>query len=69
MAFNGTAVLQWGEPGDVPITLDFDGDGKTELTVYRPSTGQWFILYSSRGYAGSKVFQWGLGGDVPLPQQ
>ena len=51
MPSSGAVVFQWGEPGDLPIALDFDGDGKTELTVYRPSTGQWFIRYSSYGYA------------------
>ena len=25
---------------------DFDGDGKTDYSVFRPSTGQWFFVYS-----------------------
>ena len=55
--------------GDVPIGGDFDGDGRTDLTVYRPATGEWFIRYSSTGYAmgsASGQFQWGLVGDIPL---
>jgi hypothetical protein len=61
-------VFQWGLPGDVPDVADFDGDGKTELTVFRPATGEWFIRYSSLGYsAGSyAVYQWGLPGDAVI---
>ncbi|HEY0546954.1 MAG TPA: VCBS repeat-containing protein, partial [Pyrinomonadaceae bacterium] len=28
-------------------TTDFDGDGITDLSVFRPSTGNWYIIYSS----------------------
>jgi M6 family metalloprotease-like protein len=54
---------------DVSVKGDFDGDGRTELAVYRPSTGEWFIRNSSAGYAvgaGNWYFQWGLGGDLPI---
>ena len=58
--------FQWGLPGDVPTAADFDGDGKTDLTVFRPSTGEWLIRYSSLAYSvgGSAVYQWGLPGDA-----
>jgi uncharacterized repeat protein (TIGR03803 family) len=50
------------------VVNDFDGDGKTDLTVWQPSTGTWDIRYSSLGYsiAGAGMFQWGLPGDVPI---
>jgi hypothetical protein len=32
---------------DVPIPGDYDGVGKADLAVYRPSTAQWFILHVS----------------------
>ncbi len=45
---------------------DYDGDGKTDFTVWRPSTGQWLIIPSSN--PGSPIIQyWGLNGDVPVP--
>ena len=44
---------------------DFDGDGKADISVFRPSTGQWFIIPSSN--PGSPIIQsWGLNGDIPV---
>src|SRR5438445_6500985 len=39
----------WGAPTDITTPGDFDGDGKTDFAVYRPSTGVWYIVYSSNG--------------------
>jgi len=57
-------TVQWGIPsqGDRPLTGDFDGDGRSELFVYRPSIGTWFWLTSSSGYFNSA----GTVGQVPL---
>ena len=35
--------VQFGLPGDVPVPRDYDGDGDTDVAVFRPSTGQWFV--------------------------
>ena len=55
--------------GDNDAVNDFDGDGKTDLAVYRPATGEWFIFGSSTGLQ-TRVFgapaSSGLG-DVPVP--
>jgi hypothetical protein len=56
-------TVQWGNAslGDSPIVGDIDGDGLTDLTVWRASTGTWFWLTSSTGYsyAAQRQKQWG----------
>jgi uncharacterized repeat protein (TIGR03803 family) len=47
------------------IEGDFDGDGKTDVTLFRPSTGIWYTRYSSTGTGAFS--QWGLSEDVPVP--
>ena len=49
-----------------PPLTDFDGDGKTDLSVFRPSNGTWHILNSSNG--GYSQLQFGLSNDVPVPR-
>ena len=63
---------QWGTQalGDRPMVADMDGDGRSDLVVWRASTGTWFWLTSSSGYSSSAYGekQWGTAadGDVPL---
>jgi hypothetical protein len=63
---------QWGNAslGDVPFVADFDGDGLSDLAVWRASTGTWFWLQSTFGfdYASQQSRAWGNAnlGDVPL---
>jgi hypothetical protein len=45
------------------VPLDYDGDGKTDVAVFRPSDGVWYILHSSGGFYG---VQWGNSDDVPI---
>ncbi|HVF30981.1 MAG TPA: PQQ-dependent sugar dehydrogenase, partial [Pyrinomonadaceae bacterium] len=41
---------------------DFDGDRRTDISVFRPSNGAWYILNS--GNQSSQTLQFGLNGDI-----
>jgi glucose/arabinose dehydrogenase len=44
------------------FAADFDGDGKDEIAVWRPTDGVWYVR-------GQGTVQWGVAGDVPVPDQ
>lgn len=47
-------------------SADFDGDLKTDISVFRPSSGVWYALNSSNGTYRTQAF--GLTGDIPTPE-
>ena len=47
-----------------PVVNDFDGDHRSDVSVFRPSAGAWYILRSSNNsFLG---VQWGANGDIPI---
>jgi subtilisin-like proprotein convertase family protein len=46
-----------GLPG--VVTTDFNGDGTSDIAVFRPMTGEWFV--QNQGTVG-----WGAAGDIPV---
>ncbi|MDQ3801512.1 MAG: FG-GAP-like repeat-containing protein [Acidobacteriota bacterium] len=57
-------TVQFGANGDIPAPGDYDGDGKFDRAVFRPSGGDWYILFSSTG--GYTGFHFGRNGDKPV---
>ena len=57
-------IANWGSIFDVPLAADWNGDGKADFAVYRPSTGEWFFVDNTS--TSAYVLQWGLPGDIPV---
>jgi hypothetical protein len=54
----------FGQAGDHLVPGDYDGDGKTDIAVFRGSTGIWYENLSTSGI----VFElYGSIGDRPIP--
>jgi hypothetical protein len=51
-------------PNAVESRADFDGDGKTDVSVFRPSEGNWYLNQSQAGFG---VINWGISTDVLTP--
>jgi hypothetical protein len=50
---------------DDPGVIDFEGDGKTDIGIFRPSTGQWWYRRSLDSLV--RVFTFGTGTDKIVP--
>lgn len=44
--------------------FDYDGDHKSDISVFRPSAGEWYLAQSQTGFTG---YNWGLSTDKIAP--
>lgn len=46
-----------------PARADFDGDGKSDVSVFRPADGNWYL---NRSFSGFAAVNWGIATDKPI---
>jgi hypothetical protein len=61
-----TGFVRYGLPTDKLVPGDYDGDGITDVAVWRPSDGTWYYRASGNIF-NSFAFQFGQNGDIPQP--
>ena len=62
---NGFTAVAWGLTGeDLNVQNDYDGDGMTDIAVWRDSEGRFYVLRSSD--SGWGAVKWGSPNDFPV---
>jgi len=55
----------YGLSGDLPVSGDWNNDGKDTIGVFRPSTRTWYLDYNNDGRV-DKTVAYGLDTDLPV---
>ena len=66
MSTNVAIQVGTASPPKKKVPCDFDADGKADISLYRPSTGFWYVA-NSNSASGYTVQQFGATGDQPVP--
>jgi len=71
--WNGSVVdrqYNFGLSGDLPVTGDWNNDGKSEIGVFRNSTHTFYLDYNANGVwnvpPADRQYNFGLSGDLPI---
>jgi hypothetical protein len=62
----GSLDFSFGLSTDKAVPGDYDKDGRTDVAIFRPSSGECFVLRSSSGNTNFFGFQFGANGDIPI---
>jgi hypothetical protein len=72
-AWNGAVTdrqYNFGISGDIPVTGDWNNDGKSEIGVFRNSTHLFYLDYNGNGAWNGAVtdrqYNFGISGDIPV---
>jgi hypothetical protein len=63
--YTGGISYPSGKGDDLAVPADYDGDGRFDMAIFRPSSGEWHIQKSSG--EPSEVYLLGGSTDVPVP--
>ncbi|MEA2149152.1 MAG: hypothetical protein QOD69_982, partial [Solirubrobacteraceae bacterium] len=63
----GGALIDFGfgQPGDIFLSGDWNGDGTDTPGLFRPAGGAWMLSNSTTGEGPLVTFAWGSSGDLP----
>lgn len=60
-----STIVEQGDLPRPPTAFDFDSDGRSDFSIYRPAVGEWWYMRSSDG--GNRAFQFGSSTDKIVP--